>query len=108
MLPQVSDSALLVPQKATFEIQDKRFVYVVTDSSTVKTTQITVLPVNDGKQFVVSSGLKPGDRIVVEGVGTSVREGMAITPITPEQSAAKRQGATAGAAAAAAAGAAQK
>lgn len=95
LLPQEDNNAIVIPQKATMEIQDKKFVFVVNDSSVVKTTEIEILPVNDGKNYVVASGLKTGDRIVVEGVGTTVRNGITIKPITPAESAAKRQQATA-------------
>lgn len=93
MIPVKNDSSIVIPQKATYEIQDKRFVFMVTDSSTVQSTEVEILPINDGQQFIVTAGLKPGDRIVVEGVGTSVRNGMAIKPITPAESAAKLRGA---------------
>ena len=96
LLPVQSDSSLVIPQSATSEIQDKRFAFVVTDSSTVKMVEIATLSIDDGQTFVVTSGLKPGDRVVVEGVGTSVRDGMKIKPITPAESAAKLRGATAG------------
>ena len=95
LLPQEDDNAIVIPQKATMEIQDKTFVFLVNDSSVVKTTEIKILPANDGKNYVVASGLKIGDRIVVEGVGTTVRDGITIKPITPAESAAKRQQATA-------------
>lgn len=95
LLPQNDDNAIVIPQKATMEIQDKKFVFVVNDSSVVKTTEIKILPVNDGQNYVVASGLKMGDRIVIEGVGTTVRDGITIKPITPAESAAKRQQATA-------------
>lgn len=95
LLPQEDNNAIVIPQKATMEIQDKKFVFVINDSSVVKTTEIAILPVNDGKNYVVASGLKIGDRIVVEGVGTTVRNGITIKPITPAESAAKRQQATA-------------
>lgn len=91
MIPVKNDSAIIIPQKATNEIQDKKFVFVVTDSSTVVSTEIKVLPQNDGQQYIVTSGLKPGDRIVTEGVGTSVRNGMKINPITSEQASARLQ-----------------
>jgi len=91
LLPEESDNAIIIPQKATSEIQDKKFAFIVTDSAVVKTREITILPINDGKNYVVTSGLNIGDRIVVEGVGTSVRDGMSIKPITPAESAAKRQ-----------------
>ncbi len=50
---------------------------------------ITISPVNDGKNYVVTSGLKAGDRIAIEGVGTSVRDGMTITPVDPAAAAAQ-------------------
>lgn len=78
-------SAILVPQRATYEIQDKKFVYVVDGQSIVHSTEIKVLPQNDGKNYVVTEGLKVGDRIVVEGV-SKLKNEMTITPITPEES----------------------
>ncbi len=80
MIPQSSDSALVIPQKATYELQDRRFVYVVNDSNQVHSRPITVLANNDGNDFVVTSGLTPGEIIVIEGVGTKVRDNMVITP----------------------------
>ncbi len=83
-------SAIMIPQKATYEIQDKKFVYVVDAQNTVHATEITVLPQNDGEHFVVESGVKVGDRIVVEGVN-KLKNDMKIKPITPEQSEAQRK-----------------
>lgn len=80
LVPRTTENALVIPQKATYEIQDLRYVYVVNDSNVAVSRHITVDPYNDGKNFVVTSGLNPGDRVVVEGVGTTVRPGMAITP----------------------------
>lgn len=78
-LPQQVPNALLVPQAATYELQGKRFVYVVGDSSKVVNTEIQVLPLTDGLHYVVSSGLKAGDRIVLEGV-SALQEGQTIKP----------------------------
>ena len=80
LIPHVADSVIIIPQKATYELQDRRFVYVVNDSNKVASTPITVSPVNDGQNYIVTSGLKAGDRIAVEGVGTIVREGITISP----------------------------
>lgn len=88
LIPFTSADAVVIPQKATFEIQDKKFVYVLQDDSTVKSAQIEVLGINDGQNFVVTSGLKAGDKIVVEGVGT-LKDGIQIKAITPQESAAK-------------------
>lgn len=81
-------NAIIVPQKATYEIQDKRFVYVVDAQNKVKSVEIKTLVQNDGKDFVVTSGVKAGDRIVVEGIN-KLKNDMEIKPITPEQSAAQ-------------------
>lgn len=91
LIPIHSDSALVIPQKATYELQDRRFVFVVTDSNTVKAVPITVFPVTDGKTFVVTSGIQPGDKIAIEGVGTKLKDGMTISPVAPsaEQQAAE-------------------
>ena len=93
VFPYAMDNIILIPHTATQEIQDKKFVYVLGDSSKVKNTEITVFPLDNGKQYVVTSGLKPGEQVVVEGVAT-LRDGMPIQPITPEQSAAKVQAMT--------------
>ena len=81
LIPNHMDSVILIPQKATFEIQDRRFVYVVNDSNKTVSTPIQISPMNDGQQFIVTSGLTPGQRVVVEGVGTKVRDNMAIKPV---------------------------
>jgi membrane fusion protein (multidrug efflux system) len=75
-LPITVDSALLVPQKATYELQDKRFVYVVESSGTVRNTEIKIGE-SSGQFFVVQEGLRAGDKIVLEGVG-SLRDGAKI------------------------------
>lgn len=83
IIPVSQKNAIVIPQKATFELQDRRFVFVVNDSNKVSSTPITVQAVNDGKNFVVTSGLNPGDRVAVEGVGTILRDGAIITPVEP-------------------------
>lgn len=80
IIPHRQENALVIPQKATYEIQDMRFVYVVGDSNKVKARPIQVLDITDGKNFVVTGGLEPGERIVIEGVGTKVSDGIAIKP----------------------------
>ncbi len=78
-IPTTIDSALLVPQKSTYEIQGKRFVYLVTDSNTVASREIKTRENSGGQYFVVEEGLRPGDKIVVEGV-SSLREEARIKP----------------------------
>jgi len=78
-IPQQVDSAILIPQKATYEIQGKKFVYVVESTGTVRSAEIRVMESGNGQYFVVEQGLNPGDRIVLEGVA-SLREGAPIQP----------------------------
>lgn len=81
VIPVFSKNVIVIPQKATYEIQGRRFVYVVGKGNVLESRPITVLAENDGKNFVVTSGLNAGEEIVVQGVGTaSIREGMTITP----------------------------
>lgn len=80
LIPSLRNNAMLVPQNATYEVQDMKFVYVVGDSSKVHATPIQVAAENDGQNYIVTSGLKSGDVVVVEGVGISVKDNMVITP----------------------------
>jgi membrane fusion protein (multidrug efflux system) len=60
-------NALLIPQKATFEILDKRFVFVIDKDNTVKTREITVgAELED--LYVVNTGLKDSEQILLEGL----------------------------------------
>lgn len=92
VVPVSTENVIIIPQRATFEIQDKKFVFVVGENNTLVSRAITILPQNDGQNFVVLSGLAAGEKIVVEGVGTqSVREGVQIQPIDAAAKAAQAQ-----------------
>ncbi|MBD5295735.1 MAG: efflux RND transporter periplasmic adaptor subunit [Bacteroides sp.] len=80
LIPTDYNNVMLVPQNATYTSQDMRFAFVVNDSNAVHAVPITVSSQDDGKSFIVTEGLKPGERIVTEGVGISVQEGMTIKP----------------------------
>ncbi|MCM1489589.1 MAG: efflux RND transporter periplasmic adaptor subunit [Muribaculum sp.] len=80
LLPSINKGVITIPQKATFEIQDMKFVYVVGDSSKVHQSPIEIDSKNDGVNYIVTKGLNPGDVIVIEGVGSSVKDGMTINP----------------------------
>ena len=84
IIPQHNDSVIVIPQKASFEIQGLRYVYVLNDSNMTQSRPVQVLDISNGKDFVVLGGLTPGERIVTEGVGTLVRDGMPVTPKTAE------------------------
>lgn len=76
-IPRSVDSAVIIPQKATYEIQGKRFVYTVESTGTVKSVEVQTTNAENGQFFVVQKGLQPGDKIVLEGVA-SLKDGAAI------------------------------
>lgn len=73
------ENALVIPQKATFEIQGQTFVFVVQKDNKVKQVTIKVTPTPDGQSFIVNSGLNENDKIVVNGI-QNLKEGMEIKP----------------------------
>lgn len=88
IMPYVSTNVIIIPQDATVEVQDKHFVYVVGKDNKVKYTEVTVDPQNDGQNYIITSGIKKGDRIVVYGVN-QLSEGMEIKPLTEAEYAKK-------------------
>ena len=84
IIPSRNDNTIIVPQSVVSEVQNKLFIYVVGKDNKVKYTEITVAPQNDGKNYVVTSGLKTGDKYVTNGI-TKLSDGMEIVPITPER-----------------------
>ena len=90
IFPYVMENIIIIPQYATQEIQDKKFVYVLQADSTLKHTEVSISNLNDGKNYIVVGGLKAGQQIVVEGV-QNLQEGQKIVPISQEQREAKYQ-----------------
>lgn len=88
VVPHVSSSAVIIPQDAVAQVQDKYFVYVVGKDNKVKYTAVTINPNNDGKNYIITSGLNIGDRFVVNGI-SSLQDGMEIKPLTEAQYAEK-------------------
>jgi len=78
-IPTTLDSALVIPQAATYELQDKRLVYLLQPGNKVTSVSVTIKPTDDGKYFIVTSGLKAGDAIVLEGL-IGLRDNMQIIP----------------------------
>lgn len=78
-LPEYHKNVLLVPQPASYEIQGKHFVYVTNSENKVVNTEIQVIAGDLKDVFVVTSGIKAGDKIVVEGINT-LRDGIEIKP----------------------------
>ena len=77
-IAQFLDSVIIVPQEATFEIQDKVFVFAVGDSNKVISKPI-VISGKTANYYFVESGIQLGEKIVFSGVG-NLRDGMVITP----------------------------
>jgi membrane fusion protein (multidrug efflux system) len=82
-LPQMFASVLIVPQEATFEIQDKIFVFTVADSNKIVTKPITISG-RTANYYYVSNGIKAGEKIVLSSQSTllmgGLKDGMPITP----------------------------
>lgn len=79
-IPEIMDSILMIPQSASWEIQNNYFAYRVGEDNKVTAVPIKPIPSDDGKNFIVKDGLLAGDRIVTEGVN-SLKSGMEINPI---------------------------
>ncbi|MDE7070215.1 MAG: efflux RND transporter periplasmic adaptor subunit [Alistipes sp.] len=84
LLPHTYRDALVVPQGATFELQDKIYVYKV-ENGVASSANIAASKLNNGREYIVTDGLAPGEVIVAEGVGL-LREG---TPIKAKGTAAQ-------------------
>ena len=84
-IPFEMDSVLVVPQSATYELQNKQMVYVLSKGNTVISKTITTTPSNDGQFFIINSGLSVGDQIILNGL-TSLKDSMSIEPnmVTPQ------------------------
>lgn len=78
-IPRKVDNVILIPQKSTTDLQGKKFVYVLGDSAKVVNTPVEIMQVTKGKFYVVTKGLKVGDKIVLEGF-QSLRDGTKIKP----------------------------
>jgi membrane fusion protein (multidrug efflux system) len=84
IIPRSNKSAIVLPQTVVSEVQNKKFVYLLGKDNKVKYSEITVEPQTDGNNYVVTSGLKVGDKYVTNGI-TKLNDGMEIVPITPKR-----------------------
>ena len=80
-LSLLHNDALVIPQSATIEMQDKVFVFALADSNKVKKLPITIIGKN-GTDYLVKDGVKVGDQIVLSGID-KLQEGMVIQPQKP-------------------------
>ena len=77
IVPYDRPASIVIPQEATYEIQNRTFAYKVVDGI-ARSTSIEVFPINDGKEYIVESGLNEGDVIVSEGAGL-LKDGTRVT-----------------------------
>lgn len=78
-IPTHLKDVIIIPQIATTELQDKRLAYIVGKDESVTGVPIQVIEIPGGKFFVVTEGLKPKDKLIIEGIGI-VAEGTVIKP----------------------------
>ena len=79
-LVEKTTASITVPQKATFEIQDKNYVFVLDANNVVKMKSF-VPAGRTGDLYIVASGLKEGERVVYEGI-QNIKEGMKVAPVS--------------------------
>ena len=76
IVPTHRTQCIVVPQEATYELQNRMFVYRVVDGKT-KATAVTLFPQNNGREYIVEQGISDGDTIIAEGAGL-VKEGIEV------------------------------
>ena len=84
VIPRQTNDAIVIPQSCVSEVQNKKFIFLLGSDNKVKYTEIKVDPQDDGNNYIVTEGLKAGDKYVTNGV-TKLTDGMEIKPITPER-----------------------
>ena len=77
VLPLQQKDVMVIPQNAVVRLQDKSLVYKVKADSTATAVTVTTTSAGDGKNVIVTNGLKVGDRIVTEGAN-NVQEGQRV------------------------------
>jgi len=76
VVPTHRTNCIVIPQEATYELQNRMFVYRVVAGKT-KSTPIKLFQQNNGKEYIVEEGLNVGDTIIAEGAGL-LKEGVEI------------------------------
>ena len=74
VVPTHRKDCIVIPQEATYELQNRMFVYRVVDGKT-KATAVTLYPQNNGREYIVEEGISEGDTIIAEGAGL-LKEGV--------------------------------
>ena len=76
VLPTHRQQCIVIPQEATYELQNRMFVYRVVGGKT-KATPVTLYPQNNGREYIVEEGISDGDTIIAEGAGL-IKEGIEV------------------------------
>lgn len=88
LLTKKIDNALIIPQKATFEILDKKFVYLVNDKNEIESREIKIAE-EIPHFFVIASGIDEKDKILLEGLG-KLRPGDVVKTVYQDVAAIKK------------------
>ena len=78
-IPREIKDGLLIPQRSTYELQGKRFVYLVGAGDIVKNTEVEIMNLSAGQYYVVTNGLRKDDKLVYDGT-SSLKDSTKITP----------------------------
>lgn len=84
IVPTLLPQAVVIPQGATYELQDRRFAYKVVGGRATS-VPVTLYSLDDGREYIVEDGLEAGDVIIAEGAGL-VKEGAEVDTTTAERS----------------------
>lgn len=84
-IPQAIKNGILIPQRSSYELQGKHFVYVLDQNNAVKNTEVQIMDMAAGQYYVVTSGLKTGDKVVYDG-NSSLKDATVIKPELMENS----------------------
>ena len=79
IFPTEMKDCIVIPQTATYELQDRTYVFKVVDGK-AQSVRVQVYRLNDGHEYIVEDGLQVGDVIIAEGAGL-VREGTEIKAV---------------------------
>lgn len=83
MVPTTRKNSIIIPKAATYELQNRIFVYKVVDGKT-QSAPITVFKLDNGTEYIVESGLAVGDEIIAEGAGL-LRDGIEVKSQTNKE-----------------------
>ncbi len=78
-IPVTVNNAVVIPQRSTYELQGKKFVYLVNKNNQVISTEIEVMSAAAGQYFIVTKGLKEGDTVIYEST-SSLRDSSSVKP----------------------------